>query len=337
MEHKLIRESQEQWEREYLSPYASLSCASKGRDRYEPPCDIRPIYQRDRDRILHSKAFRRLKDKTQVFLTPNGDHYRTRMTHTLEVSQNARTIAKALRLNEDLVEAIALGHDLGHTPFGHAGERALNEICPYPFEHSEQSVRLVELLEKDGQGLNLSFEVRDGIRNHQTAGTPATLEGKIVRLSDKIAYIHHDMDDAIRGNILQESDIPADIRQVLGETTRERLNHMIHDIVIHSQGKPDIIMSEEVWDAMMRLRKFLFKEVYENESVKKEEGKAILLVQTLYKHYLEHIDLLPKDYLKYVETGTPKEIVVCDYVASMSDKFAIATFESIYIPKSWQG
>lgn len=337
MEHKLIRESLEQWEREYLSPYASLSCASKGRDRYEPPCDIRPIYQRDRDRILHSKAFRRLKDKTQVFLTPNGDHYRTRMTHTLEVSQNARTIAKALRLNEDLVEAIALGHDLGHTPFGHAGERALNEICPYPFEHSEQSVRLVELLEKDGQGLNLSFEVRDGIRNHQTAGTPATLEGKIVRLSDKIAYIHHDMDDAIRGNILQESDIPADIRQVLGETTRERLNHMIHDIVIHSQGKPDIIMSEEVWDAMMRLRKFLFKEVYENESVKREEGKAILLVQTLYKHYLEHIDLLPKDYLKYVETGTPKEIVVCDYVASMSDKFAIATFESIYIPKSWQG
>lgn len=337
MEHKLIRESLEQWEREYLSPYASLSCASKGRDRYEPPCDIRPIYQRDRDRILHSKAFRRLKDKTQVFLTPNGDHYRTRMTHTLEVSQNARTIAKALRLNEDLVEAIALGHDLGHTPFGHAGERALNEICPYPFEHSEQSVRLVELLEKDGQGLNLSFEVRDGIRNHQTAGTPATLEGKIVRLSDKIAYIHHDMDDAIRGNILKESDIPADIRQVLGETTRERLNHMIHDIVIHSQGKPDIIMSEEVWDAMMRLRKFLFKEVYENESVKREEGKAILLVQTLYKHYLEHIDLLPKDYLKYVETGTPKEIVVCDYVASMSDKFAIATFESIYIPKSWQG
>lgn len=337
MEHKLIRESLEQWEREYLSPYASLSCASKGRDRYEPPCDIRPIYQRDRDRILHSKAFRRLKDKTQVFLTPNGDHYRTRMTHTLEVSQNARTIAKALRLNEDLVEAIALGHDLGHTPFGHAGERALNEICPYPFEHSEQSVRLVELLEKDGQGLNLSFEVRDGIRNHQTAGTPATLEGKIVRLSDKIAYIHHDMDDAIRGNILQESDIPADIRQVLGETTRERLNHMIHDIVIHSQGKPDIIMSEEVWDAMMRLRKFLFKEVYENESVKREEGKAILLLQTLYKHYLEHIDLLPKDYLKYVETGTPKEIVVCDYVASMSDKFAIATFESIYIPKSWQG
>ena len=337
MEHKLIRENQEQWECEYLSPYASLSCESKGRDLYEAPCDIRPIYQRDRDRILHSKAFRRLKDKTQVFLTPNGDHYRTRLTHTLEVSQNARTIAKALRLNEDLVEAIALGHDLGHTPFGHAGERALDEICPYPFEHSEQSVRLVEVLEKDGRGLNLSFEVRDGIRNHQTAGVPATLEGKIVRLSDKIAYIHHDMDDAIRGNILQEKDIPVEIRQVLGENIKERLNHMIHDIVIHSQGKPDIMMSEDVWNAMMKLRKFLFVEVYENKAVRREEQKAILLVQTLYKHYLEHIDLLPKDYLKFLNEGTEKEVVVCDYIASMSDKFAIATFESFYIPQSWQG
>lgn len=337
MEHKLIRENQEQWECEYLSPYASLSCESKGRDLYEAPCDIRPIYQRDRDRILHSKAFRRLKDKTQVFLTPNGDHYRTRLTHTLEVSQNARTIAKALRLNEDLVEAIALGHDLGHTPFGHAGERALDEICPYPFEHSEQSVRLVEVLEKDGRGLNLSFEVRDGIRNHQTAGVPATLEGKIVRLSDKIAYIHHDMDDAIRGNILQEKDIPVEIRQVLGENIKERLNHMIHDIVIHSQGKPDIMMSEDVWNAMMKLRKFLFVEVYENKAVRREEQKAILLVQTLYKHYLEHIDLLPKDYLKFLNEGTEKEVVVCDYIASMSDKFAISTFESFYIPQSWQG
>lgn len=337
MEHKLIRENQEQWEQEYLSPYASLSCKSKGRDRYEAPCDIRPIYQRDRDRILHSKAFRRLKDKTQVFLTPNGDHYRTRLTHTLEVSQNARTIAKALRLNEDLVEAIALGHDLGHTPFGHAGERALNNVCPYPFEHSEQSVRLVEVLEKDGQGLNLSFEVRDGIRNHQTAGTPSTLEGKIVRLSDKIAYIHHDMDDAIRGNILKESDVPAEIRQVLGESNKERLNHMIHDIVIHSQGQPDIIMSDEVWNAMIKLRKFLFMEVYENATVKLEEVKAIRLIETLYQYYLTRIDLLPKDYLKLIDMGTPREVAVCDYIASMSDKFVIATFESFYVPKSWQG
>ena len=337
MEHKLIRESLEQREKEELSPFAALSSESRGRDRYEKPCDIRPIYQRDRDRILHSKAFRRLKDKTQVFLTPNGDHYRTRLTHTLEVSQNARTIAKALRLNEDLVEAIALGHDLGHTPFGHAGERALNEISPYPFEHSEQSVRLVEILEKDGQGLNLSFEVRDGIRNHQTAGMPVTLEGQIVRLSDKIAYIHHDMDDAIRGGILKEQDVPIEIRQVLGETTGERLNHMIHDIVTQSQDEPTVKMSPEVWNAMMNLRKFLFEEVYENQAVKGEEGKAIRLIQTLYKYYYNDLTLLPEDFLMLLEKGTPKEIVVCDYIASMSDKFAIATFESLYIPKSWQG
>ena len=336
MEHKLIREDLEQWEQEYLSPYASLSCNSRGRDRYEPPCDIRPIYQRDRDRILHSKAFRRLKDKTQVFLTPSGDHYRTRLTHTLEVSQNARTIAKALRLNEDLVEAIALGHDLGHTPFGHAGERALNEICPYPFEHSEQSVRLVEVLEKDGRGLNLSYEVRDGIRNHQTAGMPSTLEGKIVRFSDKIAYIYHDTDDAIRGGIIQESDVPVEIRQVLGETSKERLNRMIHDVVANSAGRPDVVMSETTWESMMALRKFLFEEVYDNHIVKKEECKSVRLVQTLYQYYLENIDLLPEDYLKLLDAGTPREIAVCDYIASMSDKFVIATFESLYIPKSWQ-
>lgn len=337
MEHKLIRENLEQWEKEYLSPYAALSSQSRGRDRYEPPCDIRPIYQRDRDRILHSKAFRRLKDKTQVFLTPNGDHYRTRMTHTLEVSQNARTIAKALRLNEDLVEAIALGHDLGHTPFGHAGERALDEVSPYHFEHSEQSVRLVEVLEKDGQGLNLSWEVRDGIRNHQTSGIPSTLEGKIVRLSDKIAYIHHDMDDAIRGGILKEADVPAEIRQVLGETTGERLNCMIHDIVTHSQNRDDVVMSEEGWKAMMALRGFLFREVYNNPTVKSEENKAVTLVQTLYQYYFKHIDLLPKDFLRLLDAGEPTEMVVCDYIASMSDKFAIATFENLYIPKSWQG
>ena len=212
-----IRENLEKWEEKYLSPYAALSQNSLGRLKDEEPCDIRPVFQRDRDRILHCKAFRRLKDKTQVFLAPEGDHYRTRLTHTLEVSQNARTIAKALRLNEDLVEAIALGHDLGHTPFGHAGERALNRVCPYGFEHSEQSVRTVDVLEKDGQGLNLTFEVRDGIRNHQTKGNPATLEGRIVRLSDKIAYIHHDCDDAIRAGILKEEDIPKDIQETAGK------------------------------------------------------------------------------------------------------------------------
>ena len=201
-----IRESLEQWEKEYLSPYAMLSMNSRGRLKEEEQCDIRPVFQRDRDRIIHSKSFRRLKDKTQVFLTPEGDHYRTRLTHTLEVSQTARTIAKALQLNEDLVEAIALGHDLGHTPFGHAGERALDRVCPYGFKHNEQSVRTVDMLEKDGRGINLTHEVRDGILNHQTSGMPSTLEGKIVRLADKIAYIHHDMDDAVRAGILKEAD-----------------------------------------------------------------------------------------------------------------------------------
>ena len=235
-----IRENLEQLEVEYLSPYAARSRDSKGRLKKEEPCDIRPVYQRDRDRILHSKSFRRMKDKTQVFLAPKGDHYRTRLTHTLEVSQNARTIAKALRMNEDLVEAIALGHDLGHTPFGHAGERALNMVCPYGFCHSQQGVRIVELLEKNGAGLNLTAEVRDGILNHQTRGMPSTLEGRIVRFSDKIAYIHHDMDDAIRAGILRESDIPKEISQVIGTTTGERLDHFIHDLVSNSYGKNEI-------------------------------------------------------------------------------------------------
>ena len=218
-----IRENLERLEMEYLSPHAALSRNSRGRLRAEEQCDIRPVYQRDRDRILHSKSFRRLKDKTQVFLSPEGDHYRTRLTHTLEVSQNARTIAKALRMNEDLVEAIALGHDLGHTPFGHAGERALHVVCPYGFSHSEQSVRTVDLLEKGGAGLNLTQEVRDGIKNHQTKGMPYTLEGRIVRFSDKIAYIHHDMDDAIRAGILTESDVPREIGDVIGYTTGEQI------------------------------------------------------------------------------------------------------------------
>ena len=262
-----IREQIEEMERETLSPYACLSIHTKGRDREEPQCDIRPVFQRDRDRILHSKAFRRLKCKTQVFLTPLGDHYRTRMTHTLEVSQNARTIAKALRLNEDLVEAIALGHDLGHTPFGHAGEFILNELYEGGFKHNEQSVRIVEKLEKDGEGLNLTWEVRDGILNHQTSLTPHTLEGKIVRLSDKIAYVNSDIDDAIRAQILREEDIPMELRKVLGFDTRTRLDHLIHDIVINSRGKDDIIMSDETAQAMRDLRFFMFEHVYKNPVV----------------------------------------------------------------------
>ena len=308
-----IRENLENLEKEYLSPYAAHSIDSKGRAREEEQCDIRPVYQRDRDRILHSKSFRRLKDKTQVFLTPEGDHYRTRLTHTLEVSQNARTIAKALRMNEDLVEAIALGHDLGHTPFGHAGERALNAVSPHGFCHSDQSVRTVELLEKSGQGLNLTIEVKDGIRNHQTKGTPATLEGKIVRFSDKIAYIHHDMDDAIRGGILKESDVPAEIAEVIGYTTGERLDHFIHDIVSTSYGKDDIMMSQPVADAMKKLRQFMFERVYQNKTAKSEEGKAEMLIQTLYSYYRHHLELLPRDYVELVQRGEPEEKVVCDY------------------------
>lgn len=332
-----IREGLERRESEYLSPYASLSMNSKGRDVEEEQCDIRPVYQRDRDRILHSKSFRRLKDKTQVFLTPEGDHYRTRLTHTLEVSQNARTIAKALRLNEDLVEAIALGHDLGHTPFGHAGERALNRICPMGFCHNEQSIRVVEVLEKDGKGLNLTVEVRDGILNHQTSCMPSTLEGKIVRLSDKIAYIHHDMDDAIRGRILCEEDIPKNLRSTLGFTTTQRLDHFIHDIITESADRDDICMSTQIGQAMQDLRAFMFENVYQNPKAKGEEGKAERLVEALYQYYLEYYERLPKEYLSFMqESGESRERVVCDYVSAMSDRFAIGVFNDIYLPDSWK-
>lgn len=330
-----IRESLEQREKEYLSPYAALSMNSKGRLVPEEECDIRPAFQRDRDKILHCKAFRRLKDKTQVFLSPEGDHYRTRLTHTLEVSQNARTIAKALRLNEDLVEAIALGHDLGHTPFGHAGERALNRVCPLGFEHSQQSVRTVDRLERHGQGLNLTFEVRDGILNHQTIGKPHTLEGKVVRLSDKISYIHHDMDDAVRAGILKESDVPEEIRAVIGCTPSERLDHFVHDIVTNSMDKNDIVMSPEVAQAMKDMRAFMFKRVYENPVAKSEESKAEVLVETLYRHFMQNIDSLPEEFLNLLSLGEPREQVVCDYIGAMTDRYAITMYENIYIPKSW--
>ena len=330
-----IREEQEKREHEYMSPYASFSDESKGRDRQEKACEMRTIYQRDRDRILHSKSFRRLKHKTQVFLAPEGDHYRTRLTHTLEVSQIARSISRALRLNEDLTEALALGHDLGHTPFGHAGERALDEICPLGFDHSKQSLRMVDVLEKDGLGLNLTMEVRDGILNHQTSGNPFTLEGKIVRLSDKIAYIHHDMDDAIRGGILTEDDVPISIREVIGYTTGERLDHFIHDTVTFSGGKNDILMSDEVWKAMKELREFMFERVYMNPDVKSEERKAESLMKTLYEYYLKHLDRLPREYLQMINMGESRDRVACDYVASMTDRYAIALYEELFIPKSW--
>ncbi len=330
-----IREELEQRERENLSPYAALSVNSRGRDREEPPCDIRPVYQRDRDRILHSKSFRRLKDKTQVFLSPVGDHYRTRLTHVLEVSQIARTIAKALRLNEELTEAIALGHDLGHTPFGHAGERMLNELVEGGFRHNEQSVRIVEILEKDGQGLNLTWEVRDGILNHKTDGHPSTLEGCVVRLSDKIAYINHDIDDAIRANIMREEDIPTTLRAALGGSTRERLNTLIHDTIISSREREEIAMSEPVQMAMQDLRQFMFDHVYTNPVAKGEENKAKELLERLFAHYLTHPDELGHTQIAMREAGEPLDRVICDYIAGMTDQFAVEKHNEIFVPKQW--
>lgn len=332
-----IREAAQQWEEQYLSPYASLSRDTLGRDVPEEQCDIRTVYQRDRDRILHCKAFRRLKHKTQVFLAPEGDHYRTRLTHTLEVSQIARTIAGALRLNEYLTEAIALGHDLGHTPFGHSGERILNELCEDGFAHYLQSIRVVEKLEKNGRGLNLTKEVRDGILNHRTSGHPFTLEGSVVRLSDKIAYINHDIDDAIRAKIFVEEDLPRMYTDVLGHSVRERLNLLIHDIIENSMGKPEIIMSPGFEEAMKGLRAWMFQHVYQNEIPKAEEGKAQQLIVALYRYYMDHEDRMPSEYLLMMEQRQEKkERVVCDYIAGMSDSYAIDKFEELFVPKAWK-
>lgn len=333
-----IREEQEKREHLILSPYASFSDQSRGRDREEEQCPMRTIYQRDRDRIIHCKAFRRLKHKTQVFLAPEGDHYRTRLTHTLEVAQIARSIARALNLNEDLTEAIALGHDLGHTPFGHAGERTLNSLCHMGFAHYKQSIRVVELLEKDGKGLNLTWEVRDGIVNHRTSGNPSTLEGKAVRLSDKIAYINHDIDDGIRAGILKESDIPSEYTYVLGNSTKERLNTMISDIVVNSLGKNDIVMSEPVHKAMTDLRKFMFESLYLNPTAKSEEAKADKLITELYRYYVASTDKLPDTYKRFItEFDERPEQVVCDYIAGMSDQYSISKFQEIFVPKAWKG
>lgn len=332
-----LREEFEHREHDIFHPSAAFSDSSKGRDVFEEPCDLRTIYQRDRDRILHSKAFRRLKGKTQVFLAPEGDHYRTRLTHTLEVSQNARTIAKALRVNEDLTEAIALGHDLGHTPFGHAGERELNRICSDGFRHQLQSVRVVEKLEKGGVGLNLTKEVRDGICNHSTSGTPATLEGKIVRLCDKIAYVNSDIDDAVRGRVIRESDLPERCVRVLGSTLRERLNTLIHDIVSNSVGKDDIIMSEEKYEALRELRKYMFDNVYINSCAKAEEGKAERMIRQLFEYYVGHMEELPEEYTRMVwEKGETVERAVCDYIAGMTDRYAVTTFQKLMVPTTWQ-
>lgn len=327
-----VRENIESNEKLFLSEKAMLSANSEGRETYEKKCDLRTDFQRDRDRIIHSRSFRRLKHKTQVFLSPESDHYRTRLTHTLEVSQIARTIARALRLNEDLTEAIALGHDLGHTPFGHAGERAIDDLVDFKFTHYEQSVRVCKKLEKNGKGLNLTAEVLDGIANHTCGEWSKTLEGRVVRYADRIAYINHDIDDAVRGGIISESDIPSDIASVLGENKSARISSLVNSIV--NNGTDDIKMDPKTEEYYNKLHAFLFDAVYKNPVAKSEETKVLGLMEGLFKYYFENTAKLPQEYLKICELeGVGR--AVADYVAGMTDHYATSVYEDIYIPKFW--
>jgi len=342
-----IREELEEIERKVLSPLATLSSETKGRMKPEDPCPIRPAFQRDRDRIIHSKSFRRLKHKTQVFLAPTGDHYRTRLTHVIEVSQIARTISKALRLNEDLTEAIALGHDLGHTPFGHAGEAALNEIFPGGFKHVRHSLRVVDVLERDGQGLNLTYEVRDGISKHSKGmGSldnpkyrPATMEGQVVRLSDLVAYANHDLDDAIRAEIITIDDVPKECVNVLGKTNSERINRMVTDIIFETKqlGEKRVIMSSEVEEAIIELRGYLFNTVYMNEKIRRNFLKASKLMKELYEYLCSNPEEFWKFYGKTHGDSEQIERAVCDFIAGMTDSYAISIYEKIFLPRRWQG
>ena len=332
-----FREQQEQIEREQLSSYAMLSAKSKGREEPIEPCPLRTCFSRDRDRIVHSKAFRRLKHKTQVFLSPTGDHYRTRLTHTLEVSQIARTIARALRLNEDLTEAIAMGHDLGHTPFGHAGERALSAVSTLPFSHNEQSVRVASVLEK----LNLTFEVLDGMGGHTGPNLPLTYEGQVVRLSDRIAYINHDIDDALRGGIIRQEDLPEQVTRVLGESHGDRINTLVRGVVDHSLDSdqvslcPGVQIDPEVGEAMDLLRAFMFERVYTGSKAKEEEDKAEKLMQRLFRHFMEEPGSIPAEYQAVMEREG-KERAVLDYLAGMSDVYVARIYKEIYLPKGWE-
>ena len=327
------REIIEKRERATLSPYAKLSSETLGRAKPIEPCPVRTDFVRDRDRIIHCKSFRRLKHKTQVFLSPVGDHYRTRLTHTLEVSQIARTIARGLLLNEDLTEAIAMGHDLGHTPFGHSGEHVLNQLVPGGFEHNVQSLRIVEKLE-NGVGLNLTYEVRDGIVNHKKSGNPATLEGVCVSLADRIAYVNHDIDDAIRAGLLSNEMLPESCIEHIGATHGERINALILDILSVSFDKPFVRMSDDMSAEFDKLRAFLFANLYHNSTAKAEEGKAEGVVATLYKYYLEHIDLLPEEFTKYIDEDGA-ERVAADYIACMTDRYAVREYERLFVPKDW--
>ena len=328
-----IREETQRIEREILSPYAALSENTRGRVREAAECPIRTPYQRDRDKVIHCKAFRRLKHKTQVFLSPEGDHYRTRLTHTLEVAQIARTIARALRLNEDLTEAVALGHDLGHTPFGHAGERALNRLMPNGFRHYEQSVRVVERLENDGRGLNLTFEVRDGIRCHTTGQEARTMEGRIIRWADKIAYINHDIDDAIRAGVIRESDIPRDITAVLGDTKNKRITTMVTSLIRNSPAGV-VNMDADVLEAYDALHEFMYEAVYLNDYAKREEKKVPHLIESLFGYYVRHPDRLPES-MREIAEADGKEQAACDYIAGMTDRFAVDLYSNLFIPKAW--
>ena len=329
----MIREEFEQLEEQTLSQYATLSKHSKGRVKPSQKCEIRTEFQRDRDKILHCNSFRRLKHKTQVFLSPQGDHYRTRLTHTLEVSQIARTITRALRLNEDLAEAIALGHDLGHTPFGHAGESAINALRAGGFKHNYQSVRMVDHIENSGNGLNLTYEVKNGIACHSDyIKEAATLEGRVVRISDKIAYINHDIEDAIRAEVLSEHDLPYSSICVLGRSKSQRITTMISSIIKHSSD--DIRMDDEVLEAHNRLKAFMFEAVYNNPIAKSQESKAIQVLQHLYEYYLKNPNKLPEFFSSRIERfGLDR--AVCDYIAGMTDQYAVEQFQDIYIPKGW--
>lgn len=323
-----IRALSEEKEYKFLSQYAAKSDSTKGRLKNEEECEIRTAFQRDRDRIIHSKSFRRLKHKTQVFIAPEGDHFRTRLTHTLEVAQIARTVARALSLNEDLTEAIALGHDLGHTPFGHAGERVLDEILSSGFKHNEQSLRVVDFIER-GRGLNLTFEVRDGILNHTGVNKPATLEGQIVKIADRIAYINHDIDDALRAGIITIRDLPKDAIDVLGDTHSKRIDTMNKDMIVSSYNVSEIKMSSKVENAMLSLRKYLFNKVYIGSEAKKEENKAKNMLKMLYEYYLEFPNKLPAE---WNFQNQPPEVSVADYIAGMTDRYAVKLFNKHFVP-----
>ena len=327
-----VREKIENNEKLLLSDKACLSVNSKGRVTEEEKCSLRTDFQRDRDRIIHSNSFRRLKHKTQEFLSPEVDHYRTRLTHTLEVSQIARTIANGLSLNGDLTEAVALGHDLGHTPFGHAGERALNSVFPGGFRHYDQSLRVVEKLEKNGKGLNLTYEVRDGIACHTRGKEADTLEGRIVKLADKIAYINHDIDDAVRAGVMCEEDIPLEIRKALGFKKSARINTMVLNVVENSVD--DIVFSPDIQEPFLELHSFMFDKVYTNPVCKGEETKAIEIIIRLYDYFLKNPDRIPQAY-HYIIDDEGVERAVCDYVAGMSDRYLLAVYKKIFIPDSW--